>query len=262
MTTLGRQPNPSLPVLFASHGTPLTCCTPSDSTEWWQKFGKTALEHGIKGLVYVCSHWTELDDRVRVGTKVNPRKLQMDIVPREHWENYPINVSTSLGKRVVTLFKQAGFSDVEEDPDADWHDDNTTPSKWMFPEGTPPCTSISLNARYDAVFHVKIGQALRPLRKEGILIVGSGSILGPLPSRWCSEYIATGGPALAGAVVRLTENPYYRLAHPSNDHFHPLLVIAGVVSDEDDTGVYGCKMAETWDMGNVCSSQYLWGSWT
>lgn len=135
------------------------------------------LAHDIKGIVYICSHWTELDDRIRVGTKVNPDKLHMDIVPRELYENYPINISPKLGKRVVSLLKAAGLPDAEEDPEADWHDDNTTPSHWMFPDGTPPATSISLNARYNPVFHVKVGQALRDLRKEGILIVGSGSIV-------------------------------------------------------------------------------------
>lgn len=141
------------------------------------QFGQEALAHGIKGIVYVYSHWTELDDRIRVGTKINPQKLQMDIVPREHWENYPINISPELGRRVASLLKAAGLPDVEEDPDADWHDDNTTPSRWMFPDGTPPATSISLNARYDPIFHVKVGQALRELRRERILIIGSGSIV-------------------------------------------------------------------------------------
>ncbi|KAE8446424.1 hypothetical protein EG329_012029 [Mollisiaceae sp. DMI_Dod_QoI] len=216
----------------------------------------------------------------------------MEVAPREFWENYPINISPELGKRVVSLLQAAGLPDVEEDLEADWHDDNVTPSRWMFRDGTPPATSVSLNARYDPVFHVKVGQALRELQKEGILIVGSGSIVHNLfraswvpfllngarntlqpeykPDQWALDFeravrdtiLSNSGPRLAGALVRLTEHPCYKVAHPSNDHFYPLLVIAGVVSDEEDEGVYGRKMAETWDMGNVCSSQYLWGTWS
>lgn len=44
----------------------------------------------------------------------------------------------------------------------------------MFPDGTPPATVVSLNARYNPTFHVNIGKALRELRKEGILICGTG----------------------------------------------------------------------------------------
>lgn len=123
------------------------------------------------------SHWTELDDRVRVGTKSPPNIVQMDAAPKEVYEHYKINVSPELGRRVVSLLKAGGCPDVEEDNDADWHDSTTTPSLWMFPDGTPPATTVSLNARYDPVFHVRMGQALRPLRKEGILIIATGAVV-------------------------------------------------------------------------------------
>jgi aromatic ring-opening dioxygenase catalytic subunit (LigB family) len=44
----------------------------------------------------------------------------------------------------------------------------------MFPEGTPPVTVVSMNARYNPVFHAKIGRALGKLRQEGILLCGTG----------------------------------------------------------------------------------------
>ena len=97
------------------------------------------------------------------------------MVPRQHWADYKINIDVSLAKRVVSLLRDQDFPDVEEDPDFDWHDDTVTPAKWMFPEGTPPATVISMNARFDPVFHVRIGQAISSLRKEGILIIGTGS---------------------------------------------------------------------------------------
>jgi aromatic ring-opening dioxygenase catalytic subunit (LigB family) len=128
----------------------------------------------VKGLVFIGAHWEELDDRIRVATKVNPKKLQMDLVPRSVWEDYPINVDPSLARRVVQLLRDHNFQDVEEDPDFDWRDDTVTPSRWIFPEGTPPATVVSLNARFNPVFHAKIGKALSQLRKEGILLFGTG----------------------------------------------------------------------------------------
>ncbi|KAI5859645.1 Extradiol ring-cleavage dioxygenase, class III enzyme, subunit B [Durotheca rogersii] len=187
------QRNLSTPVLFASHGTPLAFCVESESTDWWQKFGKACLAYDVKGIVYICSHWTELDDRIRVGTKAKPEVLQMDVVPREKWEHYPINVSPALGRSVVSLLRGAGFLDAEEDPGAAWHDDNLTPSRWLFPEGTPPATSVSLNTRYDPIFHVKIGEALRPLRKENVLGIGSGSIVHNLFRAAWLPFLLSGG---------------------------------------------------------------------
>ena len=98
----------------------------------------------------------------------------MDMVPRSYWENYPINVDLNLAKRTVSLLRAAGFDDVEEDPTFDWHDDTVTPARWMFPEGTPSATVVSMNARYSPTFHVKIGRALSQLRKESILLCGTG----------------------------------------------------------------------------------------
>jgi len=98
----------------------------------------------------------------------------MDMVPRQHWADYKINIDVGLAKRVVSLLRDQDFPDVEEDPAFDWHDDTVTPAKWMFPEGTPPATVISMNARFDPVFHVRIGQAISSLRKEGILIIATG----------------------------------------------------------------------------------------
>ena len=138
------------------------------------QFGKEAIAGRIKGVVFVGAHWEELDDRIRVATKKLPDIVQMDMVPRQYWETYPLNVDVKLAGRVIDLLHNAGFTDVQEDAGFDWHDDTITPARWMFPKGTPPATVVSLNARYNPVFHIKIGRALRELRKEGILICGTG----------------------------------------------------------------------------------------
>jgi aromatic ring-opening dioxygenase catalytic subunit (LigB family) len=122
----------------------------------------------------------------------------MGMVPREQWENYPINIDLGLAKRIVGLLKDQGFTDVDEDPEFDWHDDTITPAKWMFPEGTPPATVISMNARFDPNFHVRIGNAIQTLRSEGILIVGTGGTVHNLyrnnwlPLRWYGDNFQVG----------------------------------------------------------------------
>ncbi|KAJ4247100.1 hypothetical protein NW762_013238 [Fusarium torreyae] len=277
---------PIFPAAFWSHGSPLMCCKESTSSAYWSKFGKEAKKHGIKGLIFIGAHWEELDDRIRVATKTNPAVVQMDMVPRSYWENYPINIDIKLASRVVTLLNDAGFPDVEEDPTFDWHDDTITPARWMFPDGTPPATVVSLNARYNPTFHVKIGKALGQLRKEGILICGTGGAVhnlyrnnwvpvltkgdnfqeGRKPAEWAVEFeksvsdvIAKNkGPALGGGLTRLAQSPRYKDAHPTDDHFYPLLVIAGSVMHDD---VYGKKMAQTWELQHMCNNQFVWGDW-
>lgn len=132
----------------------------------------------------------------------------MDLVPEEYWRDYPINVSEDLADRVIQLLRSKQFEDVEADPTFDWHDDTITPARWMFPEGTPPATVVSLNARFEPSFHARIGMALGKLREEGILIVGTGGAVhnlyrnnwlpmltkgdnfqsGRLPAKWALEF--------------------------------------------------------------------------
>jgi len=128
----------------------------------------------VKGVVFIGAHWEELGDRIRVATKFNPDRVQMDMVPEEYWRDFPINVDEELAQRVMKLLREKQFRDVEADPNFDWHDDTITPARWMFPDGTPPATVISLNGRFQPSFHTRIGKALASLRAEGILIVGTG----------------------------------------------------------------------------------------
>ncbi|EXJ76301.1 uncharacterized protein A1O5_00809 [Cladophialophora psammophila CBS 110553] len=252
------------PVIFASH---------------------EALASEVKGIVIINSHWVELDDKIRVATNSDPHVDLTSLVPREKYSHFKPNVSRDLGLRVISLLKNAGFLDVEESTTAEWVDAPTTPSLWMFPNGTPPATTVSLNARYDPVFHVRMGQALRSLRKEGILIMGSGSIVhnifrgnhlpillkrdnlqkGSKLSKFAADFeksiddIVTSntGADLAAALVRITQSPRYLEAHPSNDHFYPLLVLAGALYDDEK--VYGRPMARTYEMRNIVNVQYMWG---
>lgn len=71
------------------------------------------------------------------------------------------------------MLKAADF-DTEGDAKFDWVHDTYLVLIRMFPDGCPPTTIVSMNSRYDPYFHVKVGTVLRPLRKHGYLIIGSG----------------------------------------------------------------------------------------
>ena len=67
------------------------------------------------------------------------------------------------------------------------------------------------------------------------------------------------GPKLAGALIRLTQSPRYKEAHPTDDHFYPLLVIGSAVAEENSQGK---KAAQTWELQHMCNDQFVWGSWS
>jgi len=119
----------------------------------------------------------------------------------------------------------------------------------MWPKADVPVVQLSLDGRADAARHVEIGRALAPLRDEGVLILGSGNIvhnLGDAFGRsragdvttpgWATEFDAAVARGLdahdAPALAALVESPEGRKAHPTPEHFLPLLYAAGAGGDD------------------------------
>ncbi|KAM3067944.1 hypothetical protein ACMFMG_011424 [Clarireedia jacksonii] len=153
----------------------------------------------------------------------------------------------------------------------------------------PPTAIISLNARFDPHFHMRVGAALRPLREQGYLLIGTGGAVHNLyrnvwhpmlkysdnfaqetpPGEWAIEFrqavedaiSENSGPSLRCAITRLMKHPRYRDAHATDDHFMAAAFVAGAAGSEDDIGVYGRLGAETWELTNMCNSQFTIGHW-
>lgn len=160
------------------------------SATYWKKCGDDARARGIKGVVMMGAHWDCLDDKIQVATNPDPQKSPVSYVDPAKYQNYKLNPDIETGRRCVQMLKAEGF-DAEENPKFDWIHDVFLILIRMFPDGCPPTTIISMNARYDPHFHMKIGEqdqkkpttcadeshqgaTIRPLRKENYLIVGSG----------------------------------------------------------------------------------------
>lgn len=70
------------------------------------------------------------------------------------------------------------------------------------------------------------------------------------------------GPALRSAIRRLMKHPQYRDAHATDDHFMAACFVAGAAGDwEDEEEEKGRLGAETWELTNMCNSQFTIGSW-
>ncbi|KPA94622.1 DODA-type extradiol aromatic ring-opening family dioxygenase, partial [Pseudomonas asplenii] len=117
------------------------------------------------------------------------------------------------------------------------------PMKLMYPEADIPIVQVSLPSHMGPALQTRIGQALRGLREQGILLVGSGSIthnLGELNWRAGPEVIEPWAKAFRDWMVEKLAadddaalNDYRRQAphavrnHPSDEHLLPLYFARG-----------------------------------
>ncbi|EMC95499.1 hypothetical protein BAUCODRAFT_123929 [Baudoinia panamericana UAMH 10762] len=254
----------------------------SASADYWKRCSDDALAHGCKGIVMMGAHWdVKGPARIEVATKPNPGMNPVAY-------NYQLNPDIATAKRVVTLPRGHNI-DAQENPTFDWIHDSFLILIRMFPDGCPPTTLLSLNAHYDPHFHMRIGSILRPLRKEGYLLIGTGGAVHNLyrndwtqmiryrdnfamprsPDSWAMEFrqsfedaiTKNSRPHLRRAITKLMKHPGFRDAHGTDEHFMPATFVAGAAGDAEDDGVYGKLMAEGWELRNMCHSQFTIGSW-
>lgn len=195
-----------------------------------------------------------------------------------------------MAERCIGLLKDAGFK-AKANPTFDWIHDTYLILIRMFPAGCPPTTLISMNARYDPHYHMKVGSALRSLRleKEKVLFIGTGGAVHNLYRNSWGQMLRYrdnfamesppeaalldfrqefedaitkhSGPALRRSMTMLMKLPNYREAHATDDHFMPALFVAGLAGAPEDDGTKAVLGAEDWELQNMCNSQYTLGSW-
>jgi 4,5-DOPA dioxygenase extradiol len=108
----------------------------------------------------------------------------------------------------------------------------------MYPQANVPVLQLSLPS-LDPKELFEMGRALAPLRKEGVLVVGSGFLthnmryaFRPGTPDWAREFDAWTAETLTrGDVDSLVDfekrAPAARMALPTTEHFVPVIVAAG-----------------------------------
>lgn len=174
---------------------------------------------------------------------------------------YPAPGSPVLAEQIRGLLQQAGIS-AHIDGQRGYDHGVFIPLKLIYPEADIPVLQVSLRADLDPEFHHQVGQALAPLREQGVLLIGSGMSFHNLrvfghdvrsQSRafdtWLTEAVAHTHTARAEQLNAWHEAPSGRFSHPREEHLLPLMVIAGAADQES-----GKKVFEAEIMGSVISA--------
>jgi len=161
-----------MPALFIGHGSPMNAIEDNEFGRAWAEMGKQLPKP--KAILAVSAHWETM------GTKVTAMEKPRTIYdfygfPKELYEiTYPAPGSPDL---VQTVRKMIKLTEVQ--PDQTWGLDHGTWSVLhrMFPLADVPVVQMSLDRSKGALNHYQLGQQLKELREEGVLIVSSGNIV-------------------------------------------------------------------------------------
>jgi len=250
-----------LPTLFLSHGSPMNAATRTASSDAWAALA--AELPAPRAVLMASAHW-ETALPMLTGNPKPETIHDFGGFPEELYRiRYAPPGAPDVAGQAVSLLKDAGITaGVNGCRGLDhgaW-----VPLRWMYPDAQVPVVQLSLQPELGPAHHVNLGRALAPLAADGVLIIGSGHAthnlrdwMGnsrrqePLPyaeafATWLAERLTAHDTA--ALVDYRDQAPDAARAHPSPEHYLPLLVAWGAAGDDTEverqsTGFEGGALA-------------------
>jgi 4,5-DOPA dioxygenase extradiol len=245
MSTVEGATTERMPVLYLSHGAPPL----ADDEVWTRELAAWSATLAAKpaAVLVVSAHWEEAPLTLGATTTV-PLVYDFWGFPDCYYQvEYPAPGAPELADSVRKLLSTPQHQ-VHDAPARGLDHGAYVPLVEMFPDADVPTLQISMPTLDPAVLF-DVGRRLRPLRDEGVLILGSGFTTHNLhlmdmrrgsdaiPSSWSAEFDEWAADRVAArdvdALIDFERRaPAARIAHPRTEHFAPLFVSLGASVDD------------------------------
>lgn len=228
----------TMPAVFISHGAPMLAVQPGATGPALEALGRSLPRP--KGIVMVSAHWET--PAPMVSTAQRPETIHdFGGFPDELYRiQYRAPGAPELAQRVKHVLDSAGLH-AGLDPTRGLDHGAWVPLLYLYPDADVPVTQLSIQSHLSPVHHYRMGEALRPLLEEGVLVIASGSLthnLGEFRGRpgsvapyvrafqdWMKRSIEAKDVAAMLDYRRLA--PEAERAHPTDEHLLPFFVALG-----------------------------------
>jgi 4,5-DOPA dioxygenase extradiol len=234
-----------MPALYIGHGAPPLLDDPLWSGQlaaWAQDLPRP------KAILIVSAHW----ESAPVSLAASAAPLVYDFGgfdPKYYRMTYETPDASALAQRIAAVMPAT--EPVHQHVSRGLDHGAWVPLRIMYPEADIPVLQMSLPTQ-DPERLLRLGERLRPLRDEGVLIIGSGFLTHGLPflkefridaeapgwsrdfDAWAAEALTAGDvDTLASYAAKAPGMPY---AHPTVEHYTPLFVTLGAATDPSEPG--------------------------
>ncbi|MDO5091298.1 MAG: 4,5-DOPA dioxygenase extradiol [Cardiobacteriaceae bacterium] len=241
-----------MPALFVGHGSPMNAIRPQSPFNLG--FARaTAAFARPKAILCLSAHWYIHDLRL-TGSPRPPMIYDFHGFPDALGEvQYPAPGSPALAARVQALLADA---EAQIDPARGFDHGAWAVLKYLYPDADIPVVQMSIDRRQSAAWHFALARRLRPLRDEGVLILGSGDIVHNLRAvsfahmddigagyDWAYAFRDAINQAIAdNDTAALIEFERFgeaaQLSVPTPDHYLPLLYVMAQRDAGDAVSVF------------------------
>lgn len=233
--------NQTMPTLFLGHGSPLNLMLDNPFTQGLKTLGEQLPLP--KAILVISAHWYDNTTQVSFSEQNNENIHDFYGFPEALYTmTYPAPSSKALSQEIATLLD---IPLVKRGLDhGAW-----MPLHFLYPKANIPTLQLSIDKNLPLALHVKRGEQLQSLRNEGVLIIGSGNIthnlgrvdfydIEAIPPQWALDVDSFITKAFESRDIESLVNIQtlclqFNIAHPSLDHYLPLLYIAGTLKEED-----------------------------
>lgn len=233
-----------LPSIFISHGSPMLALEPAAPAHRFLK-GLGDMVERPKAILAVSAHWETTRPALSLSTRPATIHDFRGFPPALYAMQYPAPGAPALAERAAGLLAVQGLEPALV-ADRGLDHGAWTPLSLAWPDADIPITQLSVQPHLSAAHHAAVGAALRPLRDEGVLILGSGSFShnlmefrgqdpdAPSPAwvtafaDWMRQALLEGRYDDLLAWDRLA--PEARRNHPTPEHLWPLYSALGAAT--------------------------------
>lgn len=235
----------TLPTLFVSHGAPTLAIVDSPASRFLRELGKTLPRP--KAILVASAHW-ETRGGPAVSLAARPDTVHdFGGFPDALFAiQYPAPGAPGVAARAASRLAQAGIATAQS-PTRGLDHGAWVPLHLMYPDADIPVAQISIVRGASPAEHERIGRALTPLRDEGVLIIGSGSLThnlyefrGQPIDVAAPEWVSTFGDWMKARLAAndlpalrdyRTQAPHAERNHPTEEHLLPLYVALGAAGE-------------------------------
>lgn len=252
-------PTPLMPVLFVGHGNPMNAITSNAFAAEWERIGRDLMPRAI---LCISAHW---ETKGTLVTAMERPKTIHDFggFPDELFRvQYPALGDPDLASTISRITHETIVHDHE------WGLDHGAWSvlKCMFPLANIPVVQLSLDVTKSPLQHIELARQLSALRRQGVVIVGSGNIvhnLGLVQWRggahaWAVEFDARSKDLITSRDLSALANyqalgRHAQLSIPTPEHYLPMLYSLALVENTDEIAFFN----ESIDLGSVSMRSFM-----
>ena len=231
----------NFPSVFVSHGAPSLLLEPEQPAHQFLR-GLGATLGRPTAILVISAHWEAATPTLTTAPRLDTIHDFSGFDPALSAMRYAPPGAVAVSAQARALLDEAGFH-PQVDPNRGIDHGAWAPLALMYPTADIPVAQLSVQSRLDTAHHYALGQALRPLRDDGVLILASGSLTHnlraafrwtpgePTPpavsafSTWVADTLTGDRPE--NLLDYAAQAPEARWNHPTPEHFLPLCVAWG-----------------------------------